>query len=443
MPKQLNVNLAFTADTKQAKAQINQLQHQLTELINMNGKGGGHFALTKEIQQATTAAAQLKAQIKGATDVDTGKLDLTKFTQSMADSGMSLKKYQQQLGQLGPAGDKAFASLAASINNADARLKSANGVLSQFATTLKNTARWQISSSILHGFMGSLQSAYGYAQDLNQSLNNIRIVTGASTDEMASFAVQANKAAQALSTTTTSYTDAALIYYQQGIRDQEEIAGRTETTIKLANVSRQSAEEVSQQMTAIWNNFYDGSKSLEFYADAITALGATTASSSAEIAAGLEKFAAIADTVGLSYEYATAAMATITAQTRQSADTVGTGLRTLFSRLEGLKLGETLEDGVDLNKYSEALSKVGVQVMDATGQLRDMDDILDDLGARWDQLGRAEQTALAQTVGGVRQYTNLIALMDNWDQMKQNVLTAQGAEGTLQEQADIYARSVF
>jgi hypothetical protein len=31
---------------------------------------------------------------------------------------------------------------------------------------------------------------------------------------MADFAKQANKAAQALSTTTTDYTDASLIYYQ-------------------------------------------------------------------------------------------------------------------------------------------------------------------------------------------------------------------------------------
>jgi hypothetical protein len=45
-------------------------------------------------------------------------------------------------------------------------------------TVLKNTARWQLSSSILHGFMGTMSSAYGYAQDLNESLNNIRIVTG-------------------------------------------------------------------------------------------------------------------------------------------------------------------------------------------------------------------------------------------------------------------------
>jgi hypothetical protein len=69
-------------------------------------------------------------------------------------------------------------------------------------------------------------------------------------------------------------------------------------------------------MTAIWNNFADGSVNLEHYADVITALGAATASSSSEIATGLSKFAAVADTVGLSYENATAALATITATTR-------------------------------------------------------------------------------------------------------------------------------
>jgi TP901 family phage tail tape measure protein len=120
----------------------------------------------------------------------------------------------------------------------------------------------------------------------------------------------------------------------------------------MANVSKQSAEVVSDQMTAVWNNFYDGSKSLEYYADVMTKLGAATASSSDEIAQGLEKFAAIADTVGLSYDYAASALATVTAETRQSADVVGTSFKTIFARIEGLSLGETLDDGTDLNKYS-------------------------------------------------------------------------------------------
>jgi len=40
-------------------------------------------------------------------------------------------------------------------------------------------------------------------------------------------------------------------------------------------------------MTAIWENFDDGSRSLESFGDSMVALGATTAASSKEIAEGL------------------------------------------------------------------------------------------------------------------------------------------------------------
>ena len=234
---------------------------------------------------------------------------------------------------------------------------------------------------------------------------------------MADFAKEANKAAKALSTTTTEYTKASLIYYQQGL-STEAVKERSDVTVKLANVTGETAEEVSNYMTAVWNNFDNGSKSLEYYADVMTALGAATASSTDEIAAGLEKFAAVSETVGLSYEYATAALATVTATTRQSADVVGTAFKTLFARIQDLELGKTLDDGTTLGSYSQALAKVGVNIKDTSGQLKDMDVILEEMAAKWDTLGKAEQTALAQSVAGVRQYTQLIALMDNWDFME-------------------------
>ena len=109
------------------------------------------------------------------------------------------------------------------------------------------------SSSIINNFWGGLQKAYGYAQDLNKSLNDIRIVTGYSTNQMAEFAKNANTAAKALSTTTTNYTNASLIYYQQGLTDKE-VIDRTNVTVKMANAAGVSAEEVSQQLTAVWNN---------------------------------------------------------------------------------------------------------------------------------------------------------------------------------------------
>jgi hypothetical protein len=40
---------------------------------------------------------------------------------------------------------------------------------------------------------------------------------------------------------------------------------------------------------------------------------------------------------------------------------------------------------------------------------------------------------LAQTVAGTRQYTQLVALMDNWDYFQENLGVANTATGTLQE----------
>jgi TP901 family phage tail tape measure protein len=112
-------------------------------------------------------------------------------------------------------------------------------------------------------------------------------------------------------------------------------------------------------------------------------LGADTASSSDEIAGGLEKFAAVANTIGLSFDNAAAALATITATTRQSEDVVGTALKAIFARIQGLKLGETLEDGTTLNQYSQALEKVGINIKDSNGELKDMDNIIEEMGNKW------------------------------------------------------------
>lgn len=439
MPKQLNVNLAFTADTDKAKAQLKELQQSLQDIAKLPGKANSLFD-DKEIKEASKAALELQQHLSAAVNTKTGNLDLSRFSTSLKAANKDLNSYYNKLAKIGPEGQEAFLKLARSISTAEAPVTRINAKLAEMGTSLKNTARWQLSSSIIHGFMGTIQGAYGYAQDLNESLNNIRIVTGQSVDEMAKFAEKANESAKALSTTTTAYTDAALIFYQQGLSGKE-VTDRTDTVIKMANVTKQSAEEVSSSMTAIWNNFADGSHELEYYADVITALGASTASSSKEIAEGLEKFASIGETVGLSYEYATSALAAVVANTRQSADVVGTAFKTLFARLQGLKLGETLEDGVDLNKYSQALETVGVKVLDVNGELRDANDILKDTAGRWDTLTKAQQTALAQTVAGTRQYSQFIALMESWDDVEKNLQTAQNSEGTLQNQADIYAES--
>lgn len=437
----VRVNLDFTATTSQAEAALSRLSTNLRNISSQTNLDTGGLRLQEQLNTASVAAIKLRENLQNAINIDTGRLDLSKFNYEMKKSGMSLKQYRDALVSLGPTGQAAFMDLSKAILASETPLKQTNVLVDKLWDSLKRTAGWQLSSTAIHRFIGTIQTAYNYAQDLNKSLNNIRIVTGYGSDRMAEFAKNANKAAKQLSATTLDYTNASLIYYQQGL-DDKAVQERTDVTVKMANVTGTAAQTVSDQLTAVWENFMkDGEHTAEWYADVMTALGAATASSTDEIAEGLEKFAAVADTVGLSYEYATAALTTITAKTRQSADVVGTALKTLFARIEGLNLGETLDDGTTLNKYSSALEAVGVNIKNEAGELKDMDDILDEIGAKWDTIGKDQQIALAQTVAGVRQYNQFIALMDNWDFMQENLQTVAKASGTLDEQAQTYAES--
>ena len=435
----LKYYISFEADTKKAKSQIDEMMRSLQQ-VNAPKNVISELFNGDDLRKARANVAELETMLKNAVNVDTGRLDLSKLNRSLRSSNKTLSNFASSFSRLGEEGRHAFSKITEAVLRGEAPLRRRNGLFDKMAETMRNTVRWQISATALNAFTSSIQNAYRYAEDLNRSLNDIRIVTGQSVEQMDAFATKANKAARELSVSTKAYADAALIFYQQGLEDNE-VLERTNAVMKMSNVTGEAAADVSSYMTAIWNNFDDGSKSLEYYGDVITKLGAATAASSEEIAGGLEKFAAVADTVGLSYEYASAALATIIDRTRQSEDVVGTSLRTIFARLSSLSLGETLEDGVDLTKYSKALDTVGVKILDQNDQLKDMDTILDELGAKWGELNGSQKQALATTVAGVRQYSQLIALMDNYDLFKVNVDLAIDSEGTLTEQSKIFEES--
>lgn len=207
--------MAFTANTSQAKAQIRELQSLLKDITAGNLGSYKELGFTKEINSAIKKASELKYILSKSTN-ESGDLDLKRFSENLNKSKLKVSDYADALQSLGPKGEQAFLQLAKSVTSSTVQFDKARGVLNEMWATMKNTARWQLTSSMLHDFIGGLQSAYGYAQKLNKSLTDIRIVSGESAESMADFADRANKAAKELGSTTLKYSDASLIYFQQG-----------------------------------------------------------------------------------------------------------------------------------------------------------------------------------------------------------------------------------
>ena len=430
--------LQFNADTSQAKKAVQELSATLNKITHLNYQNLG---IEGDIKKASDAALELQQHLNAAMNTNTGKLDLGKFASSLKSANTSVDSLVNSLLLAGTEGQNAIIQMANAVGQMEVPIKKTNQMINNMMTTLKNTVKWELSSSFVHGIEGALSSAVSYTKNLNTSLTNIRIVTGQSADDMARFAVQANKAAKELSTTTKAYADASLIYYQQG--DSAELAAKKAAiTLKAANASfNTSAAEMSEYLTSVWNSYQVGASELEHYVDIMAALGAKTATSLEEIATSMQKVAATSNTVGVSMEQVSSIIATVSSVTRESAESIGTSYKTIFARIGDLKLGETLEDGINLGQVSSELDKIGIKILDTNGEMRDMGTIIEELGSKWQDMSRAEQTAIAQVVAGKRQYTQLMALFENWDMYQNNMNIASNANGELESQARIYEES--
>lgn len=433
MAKRLNYEIGFKADTTQLKKDVQSVLSTLQTLSSRKVDLG----IDDSIREGARAALELQQHLENAFNVDTGKINLSTLTKTFKESGISLQDYALKLQRLGPEGEQAFLQVAQAIVQAETPLRTTNKMMQELWVTMKNTMRWQITSSALHGFIGRLETAYGYAQDLNESLNNIRIVTSKNTDDMKEFAKQANEAAKALNTTTVEYTDASLIYYQQGDTD-DIVEEKTRITIEAANAAGTSAAQMSEYLTAVWNSYQAGAEALESFVDKMAAVGAATASSLEEISTAMTKVASTANTVGVDMDQLTSIIATVASVTRVSPETVGTAYKTIFARIGDLKVGETLDDGTSLGAVSNTLAKADVDILNMNGDLRDMGEVVEEIGDKWQVWNTAQKTAVAQAIAGKRQYTQLIALFDNWDMYRSTLDISRTSEGTLQEQAEIY-----
>lgn len=434
MAKQLNyqVNLSVNKnDLNGLLTALKQIQQDQMKALNLG-------TLTSDLDKAGDSAYKLEQILNKSWNSKIGQLDLSKLNTEIKNTYGSVSKLKENLESAGMG--QYFNQLQSNVLNTNLQLKNTNKLLDAMATSMANTVKWGITSSIFNNITSQIQKAWSYSKSLDTSLNSIRIVTGKSADEMERYARVANKAAKDLGQSTRDYTNASLIYYQQGL-GEEETQARTETTLKAANVTGQTGQEVSEQLTAVWNGYKVSAEETELYVDKLAAVAAGTAADLEELSTGMSKVASAANSAGVDIDQLNGMLSTVISVTREAPETIGSAFKTIFARLGDLALDGKDEYGVTLGKVSGQLQELGIQVLTEKGELRDMGDIIEDTAAKWDTWTRAQKQAAAVAMAGKMQYSRLIALFDNWDMYSKAVEMSSNAIGTLQEQQDIYMES--
>ena len=427
---------------QQVQQQLQQLQSGLktNDIAKINNQSLDQAK--KTLTQIQSTAIDVEKAMNKAFNPKLGTLNLSKFQAELKDSDRTIEEIYRTFNMAGAAGQAAFRGVATQTLTANVQLKEHNKLLLDMGKTLANSFKYSVSYGVLNNLTGAIQSAFQYSKSLDSSLNDIRIVTDKSANDMERFAESANKAAKELGASTIDYTKASLIYYQQGLAD-EDVEARTDVTLKAANVTGQSTAEVSEQLTAVWNGYKVSAEEAELYVDKLAAVAATTASDLEELSTGMSKVASAANAMGVDIDQLNGMLSTIVSVTRQAPESAGTALKTIFARMGDLELNGEDEFGVSLGKVSSALDSVGVKILDINGEIRDMGEVIEEVGNKWNTGAwtNAEKQALAIALAGKRQYNNLLALFDNWDMYNKAVETSMSSQGTLQKQQDIYMES--
>ena len=440
--RKIQYGIRFEADTSGLKEVVKQLQ-QIQNKAAANNKAfqTSGAQLNQELQRAGAEAKTVSNIINNSWNPKLGTFNFGKLHQEINKTYGGVKQFKTAMSQAGLEGVRMYSNIAKTSMTANIQIKQSSHFLNKMAETMMNSARWQIATKIYTTISDTLRNAYNYTKKLDTSLNKIRIVTNKSSKDMQEFAKYANQAAKDLSTSTTKYTDASLIYYQQGLSDAE-VKARTETTLKVANVTGMTAEAASENLTAVWNGYKVNARETELYMDKLSAVAATTASDLEELSIGMSKVSSTANTVGVNIDQLAAQIATIVSVTRQAPESVGTALKTIYARLGDLEVSGVDEFGTSLGEVSSQMETVGVSVLDETGDLRDMGVVIEEVAKKWDTWTTAQKNAAAIAMAGKRQYNNLFALFENWDMYSMALKTSQEAEGTLEKQNATYEESV-
>lgn len=413
---------------KIVKPSIDTLSQEIDQAFQNAGAKG---SLTRPINEAISAANALQSALKAAT-TDKG-LSFTAMQQSLRRSNTTVEQMVARLGSAGPQFANSFNLALTSIASANRQVITLSSKLQEAARVFTQSFKFTAAQSAIRFLSSTISQTTSWVKELDSTLAEIAVVTGKTGDSLQTVYKNIITGAADLRVAASEYAKASVIFYQQGLNDSE-VEKRTTITIQAAQAAGQSVETMASQLTAIWNSYNMIGEEQSRAAAVGAALAANTAVDFADIAEAMQIAAAAANQMGVSYDSLAAIIATVGDATQQSASIIGNAYKTIFSRFQQLTT-EGTDGEVTLNSVSSKLQSLGVHVLDSSNKLKELDDVIMDVGLSWDNYTEEQQLAIAELVGGTRQYGQFLSLMQNFPEYLKNMKTATEETGeTLIEQ---------
>lgn len=316
--------------------------------------------------------------------------------------------------------------------------KSAAGALEQSGMSFKEMLTvamtrfpvWMFAATAFYAPLRALRDMTDRLIEIDTLLTDINRVMDISSQGLVNMLDAAVEASENLSSKLTDVLHLMGEFARIGNYTQDELVDMASTAQVLTNISDLDAQgSFDALVSAMMNYNIEAERSIEI-ADKLNEVDNQFAVSTRDLAEGIQRAASTAKTFGVELDTLIGYISAIGTTTRESGSVIGNGIKTIVSRITTMSEAES------------ALNAVNISIRDLEGNIRPVEDILDELAEKWSSLSDEQRQNLGVTLAGRYQLSRFNALLNNYSIAQEAAATAANSAGSAMAEQDKFADSL-
>jgi len=271
------------------------------------------------------------------------------------------------------------------------------------AQSFKRFAAFSVATRIIGAFTSGLSEAVGEAITFEREMIKISQVTGKTMGDLKGLTNTITELATSLGVSSGKLVEVSRILSQAGMsaRETEQALGSLARSTLAATFD--DITQTAEGAVAIFNQFGQGAAALEQQLGAINAVAGQFAVEAGDLIAVIRRTGGVFKAAGGDLNELIALFTSVRATTRESAESIATGLRTIFTRIQR-------------PKTIEYLKQFGVELVDLNGKFVGPYVAIQKLSEALAGLEQGDLTfvQIAEQLGGFRQIGKVIPLLQEF-----------------------------
>ena len=404
---------------------------------------------TDALNKVNTLLGQVTANTNKWTAASTGKSkdsynalksqigELETLRNGLMNGSVSAKQFDDSFRRIKSTVTESSAAIRAAGENTQSFGDRIGGLANKFAT-------WFGITRIIMTTVRTCKQMVSASMEIENSMAQLKIVTGASDSQMEAFLTKSTGLAKELGKSITDVSSSIETFSRlgYGLEDASELAKYANI---LSNVANVDVDTATTGMTSIIKGYNMDVSQAEHVSDVLVKVGQEYAISAEELMAAFQRGGAALYASGTDFEKSAALFAATNASL-QNAEAVGTMWKTVSARIRGAtteleEMGEETDGLADgLSKYREEIMALsGVDIMKDENTYKDMYDIFVELAQVWDSMRSDEaRSRVAEILGGTRQLSGIMSTITNIRDAMGAYESAMNSAGASTQANDIY-----